>query len=198
MPVGFDLQVFPTDHNHGNVVVVVDVGVAHAAAIEDDRVIEQTTVAVRNRLQLLQEVGHRLDVIRIQLRVRLHLLGIVAVVRHRVVRLGQTDLGIRAIDVFPRHHQRADASDVGLERQHLQVEHQLDVLLERWRHADRLLRHRKIAVVRFGLRNALLDVANGVEILSQLRAIARAEPRAELRNLAVEPIEDAAVFIDSR
>ena len=43
------------------------------------------------------------------------------------------------------------------------------------RHADRPLRHRQIAVVGLALRDALLHLANGVEIFTQLDAVARAE-----------------------
>ena len=100
--------------------------------------------------------------------------------RDGVMRLGQADLGIRAIDVFTRHHERGHARDVGLERQHLQIEHELGVFPEGGRHADRLLRHGEIAVDRLAFRDALFHVAHGVEIFAELGAVARAESAAEL------------------
>ena len=118
--------------------------------------------------------------------------------RYRMMRFGQANLGIRAIDVFARHHQRADARDVGLERERLQVEHQLDVFLERLGHAHRLFGHREIAVGRLGFQDPLLDVADRVEILTQLHAVARAEPPAQAGNLLCEGVEDAAIFLGAR
>ena len=173
------------------------VAIAHAAAPEYNRVIQKVAIAVGAFPQLLEKISQRFDVIRIQFRVILHLFRIVAVVRHRVMRLGQANLGVWAIHVFASHHQRADTCDVRLERQHLQVEHQLDVLLEGFGHAGRLLGQCKVPVGRFGLRDALFDVANGVEILAELGAVTRAESPAKRRDLLREAVEDAAIFSGS-
>ena len=74
--------------------MLVQVAVAHAAAVEDCRVIEQRAVPVWSRLQLLQEMPEQLHVVRVDLL----LLGdedrIVAMVRHRMVLLGDADLRV--------------------------------------------------------------------------------------------------------
>ena len=70
------------------------------------------------------------------------LLRVVAVMRHRVMRLGDADLRVRPLADLARHHEREHARDVGLVRERQQVEHQLDVLVERLRHADRRVGHR--------------------------------------------------------
>ena len=67
------------------------------------------------------------------------LLGIAAVVRQRVVRIGDADLRIGAIAGLARELERDDARDVALQREHLQVEHQLRVIGIRGRHADRTI-----------------------------------------------------------
>jgi hypothetical protein len=113
------------------------------------------------------------------------------------MRLGQADLRIRAVDVFAHHHERADARDIGLERQHLQIEHQLDVFPERRGHADRLVRHREIAVVGFGLGDAVFEVAHGVEIFAQIGPVPRSEPPVQPRDLLRQTVKNAAIFIDA-
>jgi hypothetical protein len=60
---------------------------------------------------------------------------------HRVVRFRQADFFIRPIDVFPRHHERADAGDIRLEGQRLQIEHQFGVFPEGLRFARGTSRH---------------------------------------------------------
>jgi hypothetical protein len=64
----------------------------------------------------------------------LRFLRIVAVMRRRVV-ARQTDLGVVGPRVFCGQQQRADARDVGLERQELEVEHQRRVLFAPQRNA---------------------------------------------------------------
>jgi hypothetical protein len=60
-----------------------------AAAPVEQRVIEQRAVAVLACLQLVEELGELDDLIGADLRVLGELLGVVAVVRDAVVRLGQ-------------------------------------------------------------------------------------------------------------
>src|SRR5205823_9038337 len=102
--------------------------------------------------------------------------------------------GIPTPGVLARHHDGADTRDVGLERQRLQVEQQLDVFLERARQAHRLIRHGEAAVGRLRLCDALLDIADGVEVFAQLRAVTRAELVAEAGDLPRELVKEAAIF----
>ena len=85
------------------------------------------TVAVARGLQLFEEVGQALDVIAVDLGPVLVFLGNSSVMRCGMV--GGCDAGFR-IDPHAHVvcvHQRRDARDVGLERQRLQIPHQLDV-----------------------------------------------------------------------
>ena len=71
--------------------------IAHAAAVEDQRVIEQRAVAVGRRVQLLQELGEQLDVVGVDLGDLGDVLRVVAVVRDRMVLLGDADLRVGAL-----------------------------------------------------------------------------------------------------
>ena len=73
----------------------MQVAVAHAAAVEDQRVIEQRAVAVRRGLQLLEEVGEQLRVIGVDPGLLRDQLRVVAVMRHGVVLLGHADASRR-------------------------------------------------------------------------------------------------------
>ena len=64
------------------------------------------------------------------------LVGVVAVVRQRMVRIGHADLRIRAIARLAGELERDHPRDVALQRENLQVEHQPGVVGVRGRHAD--------------------------------------------------------------
>src|ERR1039457_3837859 len=61
--------------------VLVDVGVAHGAAIELHRMIELITVSVRRVLQLIQEVGDLAHVIQVEPRELRDLIRVLSVMR---------------------------------------------------------------------------------------------------------------------
>src|SRR5690606_34725076 len=79
--VALDLAVRAAEHDGRGVVAVVRVPVRHAAAPVDQRRIEQRAVAVGRGLQLADELGELLALVRRELRVALDVLGLVAVVR---------------------------------------------------------------------------------------------------------------------
>src|SRR5256885_14599382 len=78
----------PTGEENGEIVRVMEVAVPHPAAVQDQHVVEQRAVAVRRRLQLLEVVRELLRVVRVDLRLLRQELGIVAMVRDGMVRLG--------------------------------------------------------------------------------------------------------------
>ena len=83
-----------------------------------------------------------------------------------------------------------------LERQALQVEHQLGVVVEPLRHADAgplVLRQRRLGVLRLGLLDAALDLAQHVEIVGDRRAIRRTELRPQAGHLLDRRVEDAVL-----
>ena len=169
------LTVGAADENQRTPLVVVNVRIPHRRAVDDEALVEQRRVAVLDRLELLQEVRQQAHVIPIDLREVRDVAVFVSVVRRGMEALRDTALGIHAARRVAAHLERKHAGDVGLERQRLQIEHQLGVLLERLRHADGPIWNRETAVVRLGLRDALLHVADGVEVLTQFQAVVAAE-----------------------
>ena len=88
---------------------------------------------------------------------------------------------------------------IALVGEHLQVEHQPRVLLERRGHARRLVEDRQFAsALRFGVLNPAFDVADRLEVLAQLCAVARPEPLPQAGYLGVDRVEDAAVLLHAR
>ena len=101
------------------------------------RVIQQRAVTFRRRLQLLEVIREQRHVERVDLRHPRDLVRIVAVMRQRMMRIGHADLGVGAVARLARELERDHPRHVALQRQHLQVEHQLRVIGIRRRHADR-------------------------------------------------------------
>ena len=95
--------------------------------------------------------------------------------RRRVMRLGHADLRIRARAHLSRELERDHARDVGLQREHLQVKHQLRVVFPVGRHTDGPRQHvgQRVAVLLLGLLDAPLDFADRVQILVHARPVAR-------------------------
>src|SRR5438094_387137 len=169
------------------------VRVAHAAAIEDERVVEERTVAVRRVLQRVEELREELDVVRIDLHDFRDVRRVVAVVRDGVVLLADANLRIRPLAQLAIAHEREDARQIAAIRERQQVVHQRQMLVERVRHAGRQGDRRDGgAVARFGPLDATLDLAHILEIVAKPRAIAGAERSLKLLGLRRHEIEDAA------
>ena len=76
------------------VVMQVLVRVAHAAAVNRHRMIEQGSVAFLNRFELLDQVGKLFHVMAFDFRGLLNQLGSAPVMRQRVMRIGEAELGV--------------------------------------------------------------------------------------------------------
>ena len=141
--------------------------------------IEERAVAVGRGAQPGQVLREELGVIAVDLRHPRDQLGHVAVMRQRMVRLGHANLRIGPGALLLADHERDHARQVRLEREQLQVEHQLQVILEDRRHARRLVHVRQIEIpLRLGALDSPLDVANRLGELVDLRLILRPERRA--------------------
>ena len=114
------------------------------------------------------------------------------------MRIGDADLGVGARAHFARHQEGDDPRHVALERQHLEIEHQLRMLGKRRRDAAARPVHRRQLDVDLFLRllNPPLDVTNGVEVLRQLAGVGRPEPPAQPLHFVDERIQDAAIVPD--
>ena len=138
-----------------------------------------------------------LDVVLVDLRVLGDAIVAVLVVRGRVERGLVAALRIDAVRGVAAQLEREDARGVGGEGNRLQVEHQLDVLLERVRHADRRARQlaRLARAVRgFDALDAALDLAHVVEVVGQAGAVGGAEVLVQAGDGGPEPVEDALVL----
>ena len=98
----------------GQVHVIVNIGVADAGAVKVKRMVEERAVAFFGGLQLLQEFGEKGNVEGVDLRHPLDLVGIVAVVRKGMVRIGNSDFRVGAIAGFPGKLEGDDTSHVCL------------------------------------------------------------------------------------
>ena len=98
--VALHAAVCATHQNSRWVAAIVLVAVAHAAAPVEQRVVEQIAVGILGRLQLVEELAELHDLIGAQLGVLGQLLGVVAVMRDAVVRLGDADVGVAAVARF--------------------------------------------------------------------------------------------------
>ena len=135
----------------------------------------------------------------VQLGQLLHLHRAVLVVRQTVVGVGNAQLGIGPRADLARHHERDDPGHVGLQREHLQVEHQPRMLGERIRDAaggPGQLGQLDVAL-RLGELNAPLDVTDRVEVLVHLVAVGRGQGVPEAVDLVHQRVENAAVLADA-
>ena len=92
MAAALDLAVALPEHDERQVPDGVLIAVGDAAAEGDEHVIEQRAVAVGRRLQLVDVVREELRLQRLDLDDLRDLLDVAAVVRQRVVRVGDADL----------------------------------------------------------------------------------------------------------
>ena len=153
------------------------VAVAHVAAVQDQRMIQQRAVAVLGGVQLLQELGEQREVIILDLHQLLDLVRAVLVVRRGVMAVGNAHLRIGPVADLARHHEGEHAADVGLIRERQKIVHDPDVLFVGERNARRLLRQLHVGIhLLAGFLDAPLDFANVLQILADLEAVLAARP----------------------
>src|SRR5262249_45868283 len=121
-------------------------------------------------------------------------MGIPVVMSHRVMRVRDSDFGVRPIRLFAADHERNHPSEIGLEGQNLQVIHQPGVFLECGRDAVRPGQRWQISrAFLFPDLNATLDITNGIEILGKLCTIAWTEAPDKVACRFVQRIQNAFV-----
>jgi hypothetical protein len=155
-------------------------------------VIEQRAVAVGRCLQLAEEVREQLHVVLIELREAVLVLLHVRVVRQRVERIADPALGVDLAAQLLAHQEGRHAGDLRLPRQHLQVVHQRDVLLDVLRHAGG--RRRDVEIVGqllAGLLDTPFDFADVLEILVEPGPVVRRQLLLQRRGFAQHRIEQA-------
>jgi len=101
--------------------------------------------------------------------------------------------GIGLVAAFVGDHERRDAGDVGLEREHHQVAHQLDVLLVARGHAGGLrdaVRDLDLGEVHRALE-PLLDVVDRRHVLVELALVLLADLRVDVLIVFADAVDDA-------
>src|SRR5215203_5422434 len=185
-----------TSDDDRQVRVIVNVGISHAAAEQIERVIEQRSIAIWRRLELLDEIREQRHVVRVDLGELHQLLRIVGVMRHGMMRLWHADVWVGSGARFTGQLERDDPSDVSLEGQHLQIEHQLDVLFpDRWNAGGSIEIRQRGCVAQLGALNAALDLTDRIQILPDLEAIAGAQLALQPGHVRRHPIENAAALL---
>ena len=130
MLTAFDLA--PSgDNRRRQRIVIVHVAVAHVAAENNDRMIQQRAIAVGRFLELRQELCEDFGVIGLNLDQRGHSLRIILVMRRRVERVRNADVIVGLIARLRAHHHRENPRQVGLICKRDHVEHQVEALVER-------------------------------------------------------------------
>ena len=176
----------------------VQVAIADARPIDEERVVEQRAIAVGRRLQFLQEIRELPDVMGVDLGQHREVFGVVLVMGVAVVPTRYADLGERPAADFFAEHERADACQVGLIGQRQQVEHQPAVLLECVWNADWLFHDRHLAVtLLLGFLDTPLDVSDRIEILRELVLVASPKRSPEPVRFTGHKVEDAPVLADT-
>src|SRR5439155_2006515 len=170
--------------------VVMDVRIAYATAVKIERMIEQCAIPFRRGLQLPKELGKQRHMKLIDLGHARNFFRIIAVMRKRMMRIRNADLGVSSIAGFARELERDDARDITLQRQDLQVEHQSRVVGVGGRHAHRPveIRQRIVRRIGLGLLNTAFDLPDGFEVVAYLGAITRSEFAVQARDVFVEPV----------
>ena len=126
---GGDAAAAAAAEHDGQVVRIVAVAVADAAAEQDHGIVEHDAVAFLHVAQLAQQVGVLLDVPAVDELILAHLVGVLLVVRDVVVRAAHASRKEKfwLLTALPNMNVR-DARGVGLEGQRDHVEHPANVL----------------------------------------------------------------------
>ena len=131
VPAAFEPAGAAAREQHRQRVVIVLIRIRHAAAVHDQRVIEQAAVAVGRVGELAQEIRDRgARVVLVELREPLDVRGNPRVVRRVVEALVHAAARIQPVAELARDHERRDAREIGRPREREQVEHQHRVLFE--------------------------------------------------------------------
>ena len=121
-------------------------------------------------------------------------IGVATVVGEGVVRVGDFDLGVGTDAAFAADHHGADAGEVGLEGDGLEVEHQLDVVGKDEGDAGGFIEVGELAGVLFHGVHALFEVADGGEVFVHLAAVGGAEIGFEAAGVVAGEVEHAAAI----
>src|SRR5260370_26533101 len=120
---GFQTAVTMAYQQNRKVRMGMAITVGKPAAVNEQRVVEQGAVAILSGLEPPDEVGKQLDMECVDLCELLHPLRIVAMMRERMMRIGNADLAISPDTALAADHHCRHAGQVRLKCQHLEIIH---------------------------------------------------------------------------
>ena len=115
--------------------MVVDIWIAHAAAVEEEAVVEQRAIALFRCSKLGDVFGEEADVEGVDLRHALNFRRVIAVMGKRVVRIADADFGVGAVAGLAGELEGDHAGDIALHSEELQIKHEPCVLGITGRHS---------------------------------------------------------------
>ena len=198
MPPALEIPRAASRQHERNVHRRMRVTVRDPGPVNHGYVVHQRAIAVARGAQLVEQIREHLHVIRVDLRRFRNLLGLVLMVRDRMVRVGHADLRICHTALLMPEHERDHAGHIALISQNHQVEHQLEVVFPTRGNSRGTLHFRQFAILLFRDLDAPLDPADRVEILGQLRAIGGRQSAAEARRFRIDRIEQALLLTRPR
>src|SRR6266850_3727614 len=185
-----------TGYEDRQVDVVMDVRIAHAAAIKIEGMVQQRPISIGCRFQFSEKFSEERNVELIDLCHLGDLLRIVAVMGERMMGIRDADFRIGAIARFSSELEGNDPGDIALQCQHLQIEHQPRVVRISGGYSDWPIEIRQRIADGVSLRflNAPLDLAHRLEVLADFSTITRPKLALQAGNILVEGIEQAGIF----
>src|SRR5215831_8624101 len=114
MTISFQTSRSSAKHKVREREMIMRVAIAHVAAVQNHRMVEQRTISITGRPHFLDELRKQSDVIGLDLDVLIHLVRAILMVRYRMVTVRHTDLRIRAIADLTGNHERDDTGDICL------------------------------------------------------------------------------------
>ena len=176
--------------------MVVRVADGHRRSVEHEGLVEQIGLAIHRALQPLEEVRQQRDVVLVDLAELPDAFLRRAVMRRIVEPAIDAAARIDATGTVAAHLEREDARRVRREREHLEIEHQLDVFVERIGHSGRRtgqLARLAARVTGFDARDALLDLPDVARVLIQALPVRRSQGAPQIGHLVRQHVENAAV-----
>ena len=196
MAAGVQCAAAFAEQENRQLIVVVAVAVADAGAVEEHHVVEQGAVAFFDCLQFGDEVVEVLSVELVDLGDLFELGFVAAVVGAVVVAFGHADELVAAVASFVGEDEGAEAGEVGLEGEDLQVSQRLHVLAVFLRDAGGLLDGRLDLGVFFLVAvESAFHLADAREVLIELAAVSPAELGFERLGIVPHGVEHAQAVV---
>src|SRR5438128_935760 len=176
----------------------MDVWVSHGRSVHNERLVEQSPVAIGCVFQLVHEVGKQADMVFVDLRQLRHSLLIIAVVRRAMEAGCDAACRVGAPGGITAQFERRYVSDLAGKRQDLKVEHQFGMFIERLREAGRSRRQLpelSAGITLFDLLYSPLYLTDVFQILVQARTVSRAQSGLDPRRRVCDRIEKTAVLL---